>query len=74
MRTIQPKILEIYSGSKVKWKEHFRRKKWKIWAYFARLSIFWEILQNAAVTFATGSCRKFKADVLGEWKAPKVFG
>ena len=69
MRNIQPKILEIYSGSKVEWKEHFWKKKSKIWAYFARLSIFFfEILQNAAVPFATGSCRKFKADVLGEWK------
>ena len=29
---------------------------------------FFEILQNAAVPFATGSCRKFKAYVLGEWK------
>ena len=29
---------------------------------------FLEILQISAVPFATGTCRKFKADVLGEWK------
>ena len=26
-----------------------------------------------AVPFATGSCRKFKSEVLVEWKAPKTY-
>ena len=41
----------------------------KIWVYLARLSSFLGILGNT-VPFATGSCRKFKPDVLVEWKAP----
>ena len=41
----------------------------KIWVYLARLTSLTEILENA-VPFATGSCRKFKADLLVEWKAP----
>ena len=40
----------------------------KIWVYLARLTSLTEILENV-VPFATGSCRKFKADVLVEWKA-----
>ena len=40
----------------------------KIWVYLARLSSFLGILENA-VLFATGSCLKFKPDVLVEWKA-----
>ena len=69
MRNIQPKILEIYSGSKVEWKEHFWKKKIENLGILREVvHYFFEILQNAAVPFATGSCRKFKADVLGEWK------
>ena len=41
----------------------------KIWVYLARLSSFWEILENA-VPFTTGSCRKRKPDFWVEWKAP----
>ena len=41
----------------------------KIWVFLARLTFLMEILENT-VPFATGSCRKFKADVLVEWKAP----
>ena len=41
----------------------------KIWVYLARLSSFWGILENA-VPFATGSCLRFKPDVLVKWKAP----
>ena len=41
----------------------------KIWVYLARLSPFWEILENA-VPFTTGSWRKFKLDFLVELKAP----
>ena len=37
----------------------------KIWVYLARLTSLTEILENA-VPFATGSCRKFKADLLVE--------
>ena len=44
----------------------------KNWVYFARLASFLEVLKNA-VLFVTGKCRKFQeADVLVEWKAPKV--
>ena len=43
----------------------------KIFVYLAKLSSFLEILENA-VSFATGSCRKFKPEVLIEWKAPKI--
>ena len=43
----------------------------RIWVYLARLSSFLEVLKNT-VPFATGSCRKFKVDVVVEWKAPKV--
>ena len=49
------------------------RTQSKIWVYLARLSSVLEILEDA-VPFATGSCRKFKEDVLGEWKVPNVFG
>ena len=41
----------------------------KIWVYLARLTSLTEILENAA-PFATGSCRKIKAGILVEWKAP----
>ena len=51
-------------GRKVQWKE-------KIGVYLARLSSFLENLENT-VPFATESRRKFKLDVLVEWKAPKV--
>ena len=44
----------------------------KNWVYFGRLASFLEVLKNA-VLFVTGKCRKFQeADVLVEWKAPKV--
>ena len=33
--------------------------------------MFLEILENA-VPFVSGSCRKFKPDVLVEWKVPKT--
>ena len=49
-----------------------RKKSSKILVYFVRLSSFSEILENA-VLFTTGSCRKFKPDVLLEWKVPLVF-
>ena len=41
----------------------------KIWVYLARLSSFLGISENA-VPFTTGSCLRFKPDVLVEWKAP----
>ena len=55
------------------------RKISKIWVYLKRLSSFLEMSENRhyrysqpknAVPFATGSCRKFKPEVLVEWKAP----
>ena len=61
------------SGSKVEWKGNFREKAFsKIWVYLARFSSGLEILENA-VPFATGSCQKFKPDVLVEWKAPTMY-
>ena len=51
--------------------ENIREKISKIFVYLAKLSSFFGILENA-VPFATGSCRKFKADVLIEWKEPKI--
>ena len=35
------------------------------------IALFCGSFENT-VPFATGSCRKFKVDVLIEWKAPKV--
>ena len=40
----------------------------KIWVYLSRLASFLEILENA-VSFASGSCHKFKPDVLVELEA-----
>ena len=59
IRTISPKILEI-PGAK----------------FFKKLGITREVVLlfgnfENVVPFATGSCRKFKPDVLVEWKAPK---
>ena len=67
MRTIQRKILKI-PGAKLNAKK-IRENFPKIWVYLARLSSFLGILENA-VPFATGSCLRFKPDVLVEWKAP----
>ena len=67
MPTIQPKILEIPRP-----KLNGRKKtSGKIWVYLVRLSFFLEILENV-VPFATGSCQKFKPEVLVECKAPKI--
>ena len=68
MRTIQRKILEI-TRAKLNGNKKSGKIVWTIWIYLARLSSFLGILGNA-VAFATGSCRKFKPDVLVEWKAP----
>ena len=68
MRTIQAKILEI-PGQRLNGKKTSRKTLPKIWANLARPSSFLEILEKV-VTFATGSCRKFKPDVLVEWKTP----
>ena len=48
------------------------KKVSKISVYLVRLSSFLGILEKA-VPFATGSCRKFKPDILVEWKAPFIF-
>ena len=71
MRTIQLKILEIL-GAKLNGKKIPGKKVSKIWVYLVRLSSFLKILEKA-VPFATGSCRKFKPDILVEWKAPFIF-
>ena len=65
MRTIQPKIPEI-AGAKLNGKKTAGKNFSKIWENLARLSSF------DAFPFATGSCRKFKADVLVEWKVPDI--
>ena len=62
MRTIQAKILEI-PGEKLNGKKTSRKTFPTIWVNLARLPSFLEILENV-VTFATGSCRKFK------WQTP----
>ena len=51
--------------------ENFREEITKIFVYLAKLSSFLGILENA-VPFATGKCRKFRPDVLTEWKAGLV--
>ena len=62
MRTIQAKILEI-PGEKLNGKKTSRKTFPTIWVNLAGLPSFLEILENV-VTFATGSCRKFK------WQTP----
>ena len=57
------------SSSKVEWKESVRE------SFFENLGVphevvpFLEIFENT-VPLAIGSCQKFKAKVLVEWKAP----
>ena len=65
MRTIQSNILEI-QGTKLSGKKTSGESP-KILVYFERFSSFLEILPSA-VPFATESCRKFKPNVLVEWK------
>ena len=60
-----------FPGSKVEWKENFREKNFENLGIPREVALFLEILENA-VPFAPGSCRKFKPDVLVEWKAPPV--
>ena len=56
-----------YSGSKVEWKEIF--EIWDTTRTPRAVVLFLEIFENA-ITFATGSCQKFKQEALVEWKAP----
>ena len=56
--------------SKVERKENFRKKVSENLVIPREVVLFLEILENAP-PFATGSCRKFKLDVLVEWKAPE---
>ena len=67
MWTIQLKILKKIPERS--WMERTipLKKKSKTWVYLACLSSFLEILETV-VPFATGSYRKLKPDVLGEWK------
>ena len=58
------------SGSKVEWKENFRE------IFFENLGIPREVVLfsgNVGKSSFTGRCRKFKPEVLVEWKAPLVF-
>ena len=70
MWTVQPKIPEI-PEAKLNGKQSPGKNFQKIWVYLARLSSFVEILENA-LPLTSGSCWKFKADVLVERKAPDV--
>ena len=67
MRSFQSKILEIL-GAKLNGKKTSGKK---IWVYLVRLPPFLEIPENA-VPLATGSCQKFKPEVLVECKVPKI--
>ena len=67
MRSFQSKILEIL-GAKLNGKKTSGKK---IWVYLVRLPPFLEIPENA-VPIATGSCQKFKPEVLVECKVPKI--
>ena len=67
MRSFQSKILEIL-GAKLNGKKTSGEK---IWVYLVRLPPFLEIPENA-VPLATGSCQKFKPEVLVECKVPKI--
>ena len=55
------------SESKVEWKEHFREKKVENLGIPPVAVLFFGNLETV-VPFTTGSCRKLKPDVLGEWK------
>ena len=71
MRSFQSKILEIL-GAKLNGKKTSGKKNVsKIWVYLVRLPPFLEIPENA-VPLATGSCQKFKPEVLVECKVPKI--
>ena len=71
MRSFQSKILEIL-GAKLNGKKTSGKKNFsKIWVYLVRLPPFLEIPENA-VPLATGSCQKFKPEVLVECKVPKI--
>ena len=59
------------SRSKVEWKENFRENCVENWGIPREVVLFLEILENV-IPFANGSCWKFKADVLVEWKAPNT--
>ena len=53
-----------------------RKQKRKVFENFGIsrvVVLFYGNFENAAV-FATGNCRKFKRDVLDEWKAPHISG
>ena len=68
MQNIQPKIPEI-PGAKWNGKKTSGKKFFGNLGIPREVDLFLEILENPA-PFATGSCRKIKADILVEWKAP----
>ena len=70
MGAIQPKIVD-FPGAKLTGKKTSGEKKFENLGIPREVALFLEILENA-VPFAPGSCRKFKPDVLAEWKAPPV--
>ena len=56
---------------------NLREKNSKILVYLAMFSsvffFFFFLILDDSVPCATGSCQKFKPDVLVEWKAPWAF-
>ena len=68
MRNIQPKILEI-PGAKMKGKKTSREKRFENLGIPREVVLCFGNFENA-VPFVIGSCRKFNADILVEWKTP----
>ena len=64
------KFQQKIPGEKLNAKKTSGKNFPKIWVFVARSSSVLEYLKDA-VPLATGSCRKFKLDVLVEWNAPK---
>ena len=53
---------------------NLREKNSKILVYLAMFSsVFFFLILDDSVPCASGSCQKFKADVLFEWEAPWAF-
>ena len=74
MRTIQPKNLEIAGANLNGQKFKPPGKKFRKFWYTSRgFPLFFLEILDDSVPCATGSCQKFKPDVLVEWKAPWAF-
>ena len=69
MQNIQPKILEI-PGAKWNGKKTSGKKFFENLGVPREVDLFNGNFGKCCSIRGTGSCRKFKADVLVEWKAP----